>query len=233
MQSMPTGRLLIVLAVARAQDSAREMVRAAAKGDVALVNKALRAGVHADATDTSTGLTALQSAAMKGHADVVKALIDAGADVDVQFNAAWSALAFAADHANDHPGTGSLDTVAALLEAGANPLLQDLHGFNALARADSGTAHHALIEARVLHLTEAATRCNLTTGEQCSDREITFADKWKGKAVDEIDAQLSRLNTLLNSTSAGSIKPEQRKWLRQRRDVLSQIKESQQEHDEL
>ena len=216
--------LLIFLAIARAEETAQDLVRAAEEGDVKLVSKALTAGVAVDATNNE-GKTALQAAAMRGHAAMVRYLLQAGASVDIQFNQAWSALAFAADYANNDEAAG-LETVKALLDAGANPLLEDLHGYNALMRADEGTEHRTLIAARVGELkdrTNEATLCVVATGEKCSEKEIAFADKWRGKMAKEMDAEISRLTALLNSTAASSIKPEQRMWLRQRRHVLSQV----------
>ena len=99
---------------------------------------------NVDATDEK-GYTALQAAARTGHAHVLEQLIRAGANVDIQYNKAWSALAFAADYANDNDG--GLDAVATLLNAGANPLLEDLNGYTAVMRADAGTPHLALIMA--------------------------------------------------------------------------------------
>lgn len=59
----------------------------------------------------------------------------------------------------------------------------------------------------------------LTSSPMCAQTE--FADKWKGKPVEEVDGQISRLQTM----AGGSMKPELRKWLGQRLNVLSQIKD--------
>jgi ankyrin repeat protein len=42
-------------------------------------------------------------AAQHGHEDVMRALIDGGADVNIQFNG-WAAIAFATEFANDNEG---------------------------------------------------------------------------------------------------------------------------------
>ena len=42
-------------------------------------------------------------AARGGHEEVLRALIEAGADVNIQFNG-WSALAFATEYVNDNEG---------------------------------------------------------------------------------------------------------------------------------
>jgi len=67
----------------------------------------------------------------------------------------------------------------------------------------------------------ATSPCVLATGADCIAKETEFADKWKGKPVEEVDGQISRLQTM----AGGSMKPELRKWLGQRLNVLSQIKD--------
>jgi ankyrin repeat protein len=57
------------------------LLKAAAEGDFAAAQVALRSGASKDAT-TDFGFTALHVAATKGHLPVVRLLIDAGADVD-------------------------------------------------------------------------------------------------------------------------------------------------------
>ena len=61
----------------------------------------------------------------------------------------------------------------------------------------------------------------LATGTDCIDKEKDFADKWKGKPATDVDAQITRLQSM----ASGSMKPELRKWLGQRLNVLSQLKE--------
>ncbi len=122
------------------------LVWSAKKGELDGVKKALADGVPVDAMNKK-GWNALHVAAQNGHTEVVRALIDAGADVNIQFNEAWSPLAFAAEFANDNEG--GLENVIALVDAGADPLLKDLNDYTAVMRADEGTAHHAVIKAAV------------------------------------------------------------------------------------
>ena len=69
--------------------------------------------------------TALMLAASRGHGDLVRLLIERGADVDRQErDAGWSALIWAAKD-------GRRNSVAILLSQGANPHLQDVNGRNA------------------------------------------------------------------------------------------------------
>ena len=67
------------------------------------------------------GWTPLFRAALLGLTDVVKMLVAAGADVNVQSTVGWTALHYAATW-------GHNETVDALLDAGADPLLRSKHG---------------------------------------------------------------------------------------------------------
>ena len=248
--------LLVLLPCESWRSLADDLVLAAANGDATVVSNLLSDGVAVDATNKE-GTTALLSAAIRGQAAMVRLLAKAGANVDVQGTISrfdsqgrrselkdWSALAFAADCANDRdavndfarsewsaeaglslavslPCVNGLDTVAALLEAGANPFIEDFNGFNALMRADSGSKHHALIEARVHQ-----RGCVVATGDKCSDKEIAFATKWKSKTVEEVDAEASRLNMYLKKAMSYTSEKKLRKWLQQRLSALSQIRKN-------
>jgi len=63
--------------------------------------------------------------------------------------------------------------------------------------------------------------CVLATGNDCIEKEKDFAAKWKGKPTEDLEAQMSRLQGMASS----SMKPELRKWLGQRLNVLSQLKD--------
>ena len=248
--------LLVLLPCESWRSLADDLVLAAANGDATVVSNLLSDGVAVDATNKE-GTTALLSAAIRGQAAMVRLLAKAGANVDVQGTISrfdsqgrrseskdWSALAFAADCANERdavndfarsewsaeaglslavslPCVNGLDTVAALLEAGANPFIEDFNGYNALMRADSGSKHHALIEARVHQL-----GCVVATGDKCSDKEIAFAAKWKSKTVEEVDAEASRLNMYLKKAMSYTSEKKLRKWLQQRLSALSQIRKN-------
>ena len=92
-----------------AQD--RDPWEAAARGDLATLQQALASGVDPDAREPN-GASPLIVAAMFGHADLVRALIEHDADLDLRNNDGASALHVAALFG--HP-----DSVALLLEAGA------------------------------------------------------------------------------------------------------------------
>ena len=60
------------------------LMLAAANGNAERVNTLLRKGVHVNWTDSTRNWSALIYAIRKGHAGIVRALIDAGADVTIK-----------------------------------------------------------------------------------------------------------------------------------------------------
>jgi len=89
------------------------LIEAAACGSLRVVRVLLSCGapVSVDAQD-ARGCTALMLAGWRGHADVVRELLAAGARVDVRDRDAWTALAFAARF-------GRLEIARVLLDHGA------------------------------------------------------------------------------------------------------------------
>jgi hypothetical protein len=61
--------------------------------------------------------------------------------------------------------------------------------------------------------------CLLDDDSGCSDKEKDFMAKWKGKGSDDIKKQLERLEGM----SGGSMKPDLKKWLNQRKAILKQL----------
>jgi len=61
--------------------------------------------------------------------------------------------------------------------------------------------------------------CELSSGDKCTDREIDFAGKWKGKPADDISVQLTRLRGM----AGGSMKTELKQWLGMRINALTQL----------
>jgi hypothetical protein len=59
--------------------------------------------------------------------------------------------------------------------------------------------------------------CKVSDGTGCNEKEVEFIAKWKGK--EGIDAQLTRLQGM----TAGSMKPELKKWLGQRINIFKQL----------
>jgi ankyrin repeat protein len=90
------------------------LMTAARTGSLASVKALLARGAIVDAKDDRRGQTALMWAAAEGHADVVQALIDAGADFKTRLMSGFTPLLFAVRD-------GRLDVVRTLLKAGADP----------------------------------------------------------------------------------------------------------------
>jgi ankyrin repeat protein len=109
------------------------LMTAARAGDLASVKELLAHGGQPDATESWHGQTALMWAAMENHADVVQALIDAGAEVDRRSTKHdWVKISYSEGNVpktRDLGGLtalqfaareGSLEAVETLLAAGAD-----------------------------------------------------------------------------------------------------------------
>lgn len=110
----------------------RNFINAAASGNVDIVKKRISAGVDID-TKSYKGETAVMLAAMKGHTEVVKVLIEAGANInDQNVYGKHTPLILAAL-------LGKFDTVKLLVKSGADLSLRNQFGKSALEAAnDSG-----------------------------------------------------------------------------------------------
>ncbi len=87
-------------------------------------------------------LTPLMRAAMAGHVEAVKLLIEAGADVN-----AHDARRIGNTALNEVAGDGSFVMIEMLLEAGADPTIRGMMNLNALDRArHRHSAIYALLE---------------------------------------------------------------------------------------
>ncbi|KAL1495125.1 hypothetical protein AB1Y20_016992 [Prymnesium parvum] len=62
-------------------------------------------------------------------------------------------------------------------------------------------------------------KCLLADPSGCSEKEAEFLSKWKDKPAEEVKAQLERLSKM----SGGSMKPDLKKWLTQRLNILKQL----------
>lgn len=114
---------------ARDGDGATALMRAAHVGNLPLVHALLAAGADVDAADPQ-GWTALSKAVYnadldRGFADVVQALIDAGASVEAPIGYGIRPLMLAA-------GYGETAVVETLLAAGADVLARNGGGLTAL-----------------------------------------------------------------------------------------------------
>ncbi|XP_045487539.1 E3 ubiquitin-protein ligase MIB1 [Pieris rapae] len=140
-----------------------ELVKAAANGDAARCADILGGSDDADVNGVSAGHTALQAAAQNGHVEVIKKLIEAGADADAEDRdgdraahhaafgdepAALKALAAAGADLNARNRSGQtplhmavnrghLGVVRTLLLLGVHPSLQDSDGDTPLLDAIS------------------------------------------------------------------------------------------------
>lgn len=97
-RTAPTEPALTPVKIAVAP-TADDLVEAAGKGNAGDVDRLLRAGVKPDAA--SFGVTPLIAAAANGHADVIKRLIAAGADVNIRDRYGMTALDYATREKHD------------------------------------------------------------------------------------------------------------------------------------
>ena len=110
------GRLLKAGADARSAspDGETMLMTAARTGKVEAVRLLLAHGADPTAREQSRGQTALMWAASENHADVIHALVEAGAGVNVRSSGGFTALLFAVR-------AGRVEAVRALLAGGASP----------------------------------------------------------------------------------------------------------------
>lgn len=94
-------------------------------GDLEAIQQHIQAGTDLDAREPALGSSALISAAVFGKTDIARALIEAGADVNLQNNEGSTALHSAAF-------LGRLEIVEMLLENGADKELLNIYGSTAL-----------------------------------------------------------------------------------------------------
>ena len=121
----------------------KSMVMISSRGDKAMVQSFLDAGMDVNAVRKSDGWTPLMGAAFFKKADTVKLLLTNGANPNLQDNAGRTALMQAAN-------VGAEDIVDLLLDNGANPNIQDKFGRTALSDA------YRKQEARIAELLKAA-----------------------------------------------------------------------------
>lgn len=115
------------------------LILAAAQGSAANVDKLLRAGADINAQgDTmlsmNVGLTALEAAIADNHPDVVRLLLDKGADPNIQSHTEGGALHYAFSR-------HQADLVKLLLDHGANPCLEIARPFRHQTPLDMCVTH--------------------------------------------------------------------------------------------
>jgi ankyrin repeat protein len=109
------------------------LVNCARTGAVDAVNAMLTSSSEIDvnARENKRGQTALMWAAVGGHAEIVRSLVDYGAKVDMASNGGFTPLLFAAR-------SGDIETARILLDAGANPDEATAEQGNSLVIASAG-----------------------------------------------------------------------------------------------
>jgi ankyrin repeat protein len=117
---------------ARGRHGWPRLIEAAVDGDLELVLRMLENGAALAATD-SDGKTALSWAAMRGRTEVVRLLLDSGADANhADSFGDWTPLMLAAGHA---PRDRATETMALLIERGAEVDARSRWGTTALHSA--------------------------------------------------------------------------------------------------
>ena len=95
------------------------------KANLNLVNDLIALGANLDWQNNNYGSTALHRCVYNNHSRILRMLIDAGADVNIQNNNGWTAL-YTSVYKN-HP-----ELLRMLLDAGADVNVQDDYGYTAL-----------------------------------------------------------------------------------------------------
>jgi hypothetical protein len=98
-----------------------KLLDAVIEGDAARVRELLRKGANVNAKHGDYDSTPLHVAALWGHAEVARLLLDHGADVNSRSKDGWTPLHYAA-------AFGYADVARLLLERGADPSIKDDKG---------------------------------------------------------------------------------------------------------
>ena len=103
---------------ASAANPQSELVQGAMFGNVKKVTKALQEGAEVDGLAPNNIMTALMWASYKGHSQIVKILLDEGADADNRNKSGMTALMYAARK-------GRFKVIKILLDHGADRSIED------------------------------------------------------------------------------------------------------------
>ncbi|KAA0163168.1 hypothetical protein FNF28_04395 [Cafeteria roenbergensis] len=116
---------------------------AAGAGKTGEVTRLLEAGAPVNWANRRSGQSPLIKAAQKGHVELMRVLLDRGADLEAKDNNGWTALIWAARNCH-------VEAVALLLDRGADPEVRDNDGRSALDLCRPGTCRSALLGAEHL-----------------------------------------------------------------------------------
>ena len=108
-------------------------IEAAQSGNTAAILDLLKKGLDVNARDDQDGRTILMHATWFGHIDVMRILIDKGADVNAKNKNGATALILAADK-------GNAEIVSFLIDKGADFNAKDKNGTALILAADKGNA---------------------------------------------------------------------------------------------
>jgi ankyrin repeat protein len=130
-------------------DPAKEVIKAAKRGDIAALGALLAADPALARVAEADGTTPLHCAAWKGHAEVAAMLLDAGAEINTlsQDTHYGGTPLHAAAHGNQKA------VVALLLERGADTAIVSCNGRTPL---EETTLHNATAAAKLLRGQSAA-----------------------------------------------------------------------------
>lgn len=137
------GMLALANKLAKARDKDEALKMAAADDDLESVERLLREGAHINARKGAYKTTALMEASVQGNVDVMRFLIENGADVNLVDKDGWTALMGATVERR-------LESVKLLLEVGAHVDAENDKGQTALVMA-SGPEHTEIREALLEH----------------------------------------------------------------------------------
>jgi ankyrin repeat protein len=110
------------------QYTADSFVKSALEGDSVAVDLFLKAGMDVNSKEEGSGVTPLMAASAKNHFEIVKALLNQNADMNIRFKDGDTALILAAKG-------GHIQVVKALLDKGADINAQNNSGATALMYA--------------------------------------------------------------------------------------------------
>ncbi|MGA9334923.1 MAG: ankyrin repeat domain-containing protein [Rudaea sp.] len=162
---------------------ARDLVAAAASGDVSAVDKLLALGLPLDATDDQ-GATALIRAAGQGHAELVEYLTGRGADTSIAARAGATALVAAVSARHT-------DVVEILITHGAKVDHRLLGGATALMIA-AGLGYPELVAQLLAHGADVDTADERGTRALHAAAQFGFADR-------DVESAKRTLQTLLDA----------------------------------